>query len=207
MEFETEDERAIHCRLRPPCEVLPEKDWDGITEAQKTLLAARVSARKSREENWYITFSILFPSAPKPRSPYLDPDFADGLLALREFAAIEMPNIVAEVISERSLQVSLPSDFDVNAYTEVVVRDAIDILLARFESRMPPEPSNSSAAPNSNSSDSGYSSSSSRVILNTQSGRDSFDPILPLLSEDPLEALFAGFERDRVDPWETGAVF
>jgi len=180
--------------------VLPEKAWDGITETQKTLLATRVSTRKSREESWYAIFEVLFPGAPRPRSPYLDPDFADGLLALREFAATEMQGIIMQVVNEQSTHLSLPFDFDFQSYTEVVVQDAIDILLARFESRMPPEPGFSLMTSISNVSDSGYSSSppSGIGVVEVGSTQPSFCVPLPslLVPEDPLDDMFLGYQHD-----------
>jgi hypothetical protein len=180
--------------------VLPEKAWDGITEAQKTSLAVRVSARKSREENWYTIFEILFPGAARPKSPYLDPDFADGLLALREFAVTEMQGIVTQVVNEQSTHISLPFDFDFQSYAEVIVQDAIDILLTRFESRMPPEPAIPSATSISIASDSGYGSlpPSGIGIVDTQSTQPSVDPTLlfPSMFEGPLDDMFMGYQHD-----------
>ena len=180
--------------------MVPENAWDGITEAQKTQLAARVSARKSREESWYTIFEILFPGAPRPRSPYLDPDFADGLLALREFAAAEVQGIITQVVNEQSTHLSLPFDFDFQSYTEVVVQDAIDILLARFEARMPPEPAIPLMTSISNASDSGYSSSLPSVIgiVDTQSMQPLIDPTLLSLSmsEAPFDGMFMGYQHD-----------
>ena len=200
VEFENEHDRTIHCRNTPPCEVLPEKAWDGITEAQKTSLAARVSARKSKEESWYIIFEILFPGAPKPRSPYLDPDFADGLFALREFAATEMQGIITQVVNEQSTHISLPFDFDFQSYTEVIVQDAIDILLARFESRMPPEPVVPLTTSIPNVSDSGYSSSPPGGIftVDTQSAQPSINPtfLFQSIPEGPLDDMFMAYQRD-----------
>jgi hypothetical protein len=68
-EFETEDHRVEHSRVRPSCKGLPEKTWDGVSVSQKERLKARFSPKKSPEENWYIVFEILFPGAPRPRSP------------------------------------------------------------------------------------------------------------------------------------------
>jgi len=177
--------------------VLPEKAWDGITEAQKALLAVRVSARKSREGSWYTIFEILFPGVPRPRSPYLDPDFADGLLALREFAATEMQGIITQVVNEQSTHFSLPFDFDFQSHTEIVVQNAIDIFLARFESRMP---ANTLTTSISNASDSGYSGSPPRGtgIVDAQLTQPPIDPTLLSLSisEGPLDDMFIGYLHD-----------
>lgn len=192
--FESESDRAAHCRSTPICEVVPVRDWDCITEAQKRLLSERVSGRKSKEENWFTIFEILFPGAPKPRSPYLDPDFADGLLALREFAVAEVPGIVTQLVAENSLQDSLPFDFNAQSYTETVVQDAIEILLARFESRMPLEQSLAT----SHSSDSGYGGSSLRGTIRAQSTQSAVNPEPPSMAMTiDYGSFFAGFQRDQ----------
>jgi len=45
------------------------KEWKGVTEGQWAVLKGRVSRLKSTEENWYIIYSTIFPSAPRPSSP------------------------------------------------------------------------------------------------------------------------------------------
>jgi hypothetical protein len=68
-EFKTEERRIEHSRVRPSCTVVPVKTWNAVNTAQKQRLKARFSSKKSPEENWYIMFDILFPDAPRPRSP------------------------------------------------------------------------------------------------------------------------------------------
>jgi hypothetical protein len=160
--FESEQTRDEHVRART-CPELPPKQWDGITESQKTQLKQRVSSCKTREENWYIIYGVLFPGAALPKSPYLDPPLSEGLLELQEFAAQEGPAIIREL---GRTQMPLALRFvenDVQAYTTALFQNALDILLQRFEnqastgqavSRHEPHPSSSSI------SDSGYSSSS-----------------------------------------------
>ena len=58
----------MHLRART-CEVLPLREWEGISEAQKRQLERRISTKKTREENWYIIYEILFPGAERPKSP------------------------------------------------------------------------------------------------------------------------------------------
>jgi hypothetical protein len=56
-----------HIRDRS-CETLPPRQWYGIGEVQKQQLERRVSA-KTKEENRYIIYEILFPGAPRPTGP------------------------------------------------------------------------------------------------------------------------------------------
>ncbi|KAF1979352.1 hypothetical protein BU23DRAFT_152762 [Bimuria novae-zelandiae CBS 107.79] len=67
--FSCEDERDAHLRSIPGCTIQPDKTWIGINETQKTQLTQRVSSKKSKEENWYSVYEILFPGSPRPESP------------------------------------------------------------------------------------------------------------------------------------------
>jgi hypothetical protein len=117
--------------------VLPKRTWEAVTKSQKVELSKRAAPGNTKEENWYIMFSILFPGYPKPRSPYLEPEFADGLLAVREFAAENVPTITQQILAEQNLEQSFISEDEIPIFTETVVREAFDILLAAFESRLP----------------------------------------------------------------------
>jgi hypothetical protein len=107
--------------------------------------------------------------------------------------------IITQVVNEQSTRLSLPFDFDFQIYTEVVVQDAIDILLARFEARLPSEPAIPLMTSISNASDSGYSGSlpSGIGIVDTQSMQPLVDPTLPFLqmSEAPFDGMFMGYQH------------
>jgi len=133
--FETEAARDNH--YRGSCEVVPPKVWEGINEHQKKQLERRVSSKNTKEKNWYIIYEILFPGAEPPKSPYLDPPFADGILALREFAAREGPSMVREAILSDESEMVFHLDFDIQAFTESIFQRAFDLLLDQFESRRP----------------------------------------------------------------------
>jgi len=66
--FETEELRFTHNRT-VECQILPPKQLEGITDVQKQHLVQRVSARNTREENWYLIYEYLFPNSPRPTSP------------------------------------------------------------------------------------------------------------------------------------------
>ena len=80
--FGTETERDSHLRSVPGCVIQPNQIHFGITETQKAQLAQRVSAKKTKEENWYLIYEILFPGSPRPDSSceYL----TDGMRALND---------------------------------------------------------------------------------------------------------------------------
>ena len=67
--FSSEDERDSHLRSIPGCAIQPNQTWIGLNETQKMQLAQRVSSKKSKEENWYSVYKILFPGEPEPASP------------------------------------------------------------------------------------------------------------------------------------------
>ncbi|KAF2464182.1 uncharacterized protein BDR25DRAFT_98854 [Lindgomyces ingoldianus] len=66
--FDTIEERDHHSR-QPECIVQPPRIFDGINESQRRQLGKRISSKKSREENWYLIYQILFPDAARPESP------------------------------------------------------------------------------------------------------------------------------------------
>ncbi|KAK3368626.1 hypothetical protein B0H63DRAFT_488832 [Podospora didyma] len=72
--FEDELERDVHAR-DAGCDLMPYARPEGITEAQKRMLAKKAPSTQTAEEQWYGIFDILFPNHdPKPISPYMDQD-------------------------------------------------------------------------------------------------------------------------------------
>lgn len=67
--FGTEEERDSHLRQQPECTVQPPRAWDGINESKRRQLAKRISSKKTKEENWYLIYQILFPESHRPESP------------------------------------------------------------------------------------------------------------------------------------------
>ncbi len=69
--FETFENEELRTHLREGgCSVVEERQWEGVvTEQQRKQLEGRVSSHKTKEENWYIIYEVLFPGAPRPRSP------------------------------------------------------------------------------------------------------------------------------------------
>ena len=115
----------------------PRKDWEGVNERQRNRLEQRVSSKKTREENWYIIFDVLFPGAERPESPYLNLEFADGLLALRDFTARELSGVVREVLNREPLGTDIALGLNNENFAEQLFQSFFDLLLERFESRRP----------------------------------------------------------------------
>jgi hypothetical protein len=79
-EFSSTDDCSIHVRLLS-CTKKPEKQWKGrMTESQKRAIKRRTDTRKSKDEQWYDVFKILFPGHPLPKNPFLEQALSDDLL-------------------------------------------------------------------------------------------------------------------------------
>ncbi|KAF2732735.1 hypothetical protein EJ04DRAFT_304375 [Polyplosphaeria fusca] len=95
--FQTEEDRDTHLREATGCTAKPGRFADGITPQQKQQLAKRVSSKKTREENWYLIYGLLFPKRPKPHNPYVDKVECSGQLSgLREAFLQKAPATVTE---------------------------------------------------------------------------------------------------------------
>jgi hypothetical protein len=138
LEFDLEEQRDAHIRLRS-CEVLPPREWEGINQTQKLLLEKRIDAKKTKEENWYIIYEILFPGSPRPRGPYVDAPLSEELLALREYIVVEGPGFIRD-LTQRVLPEQLrPQQDDIQAFVETVFPDAVGFLLDEYSMRRPSE--------------------------------------------------------------------
>jgi hypothetical protein len=103
------------------------------------LLEKRIDAKKTKEENWYIIYEILFPGSPRPRGPYVDAPLSEELLALREYIAVEGPGIIRD-LTRRVLPEQLrPQQNDIQAFVETVFPDAVGFLLDEYSIRRPSE--------------------------------------------------------------------
>lgn len=177
--FETEEARDCHLR-KVDCKVLPPRDWEGISENQKKQLERRVSSRNTREENWFIVYEILFPDASRPKSPYVDPSFAEGLCALREFAAREGPALIREHLSRGPPEFADHFGFDDQAFAVTLFPTAFDLIVNSFESQRPWEslPGSSQERLSSfTSSGSGYNGSTGGALVDTRVGGSASEPL------------------------------
>ena len=131
--FNNEDERDTHLRELPQCPIEPRQHWDGISESQKRQLAKRVSAKKSKEENWYFIYETLFPNSPRPESPFVeDTHLSEELLALREFAVSEVPGRIAQFVNVELPPDLRPSQESIEAFTQAAVQDVFDMLVEKW---------------------------------------------------------------------------
>ena len=132
--FESEGLRDQHLR-EETCEVLPAKEWDGINDVQRKQLEGRVSWKRSREENWYIIYEILFPRAPLPASPFIAIGLSQELSALQDFIALEGPAIVDEIVRTELPATLRPQEDEVQSFLQRASQEMASALLARWEER------------------------------------------------------------------------
>ena len=134
--FISEDERDRHLRDAATCVIQAPRVWDGVSEAQKRQLAKRVSCRKTKEENWYLIYDILFPGSPRPDSPYVDNiQLSEELLALREFLLQEAPSRISAFSLSELPEELRASQTQVETFTQAAVRDVFDMAIERWISR------------------------------------------------------------------------
>ncbi|KAK7182742.1 hypothetical protein DPSP01_013925 [Paraphaeosphaeria sporulosa] len=150
--FSTESRRDSHLRSVPGCSIQPNQAHLGITETQKSQLAQRVSAKNSKEKNWYLIYEILFPGSPRPDTPFLDStQFSEELFAVREYAAREAPTRIAQLASalkhdERFAPIPPEYKLRIEVFALAAVKDVLDAVVDKWlrggvsEQTNPPTP-------------------------------------------------------------------
>ena len=132
--FDNEDDRDEHLRQRT-CEIQSPVKWEGVNEKQRKQLEQRVSKKKTIEENWYIIYAILFPDAPRPKSPYVHIVLSEELCALQDFIAREGPRILSQLVSSELPHVLQPLQDEVEAFVQTIFQDAVSTLLEQWEAQ------------------------------------------------------------------------
>ncbi|KAK7413766.1 hypothetical protein QQX98_007333 [Neonectria punicea] len=75
-----EHSRAQSCQMRPR-----DQRPDGMTPKQQKQLAVRANQKKNEAEQWYEIYTMLFPGADRPSSPYVSRDLSEDMSSFREF--------------------------------------------------------------------------------------------------------------------------
>jgi hypothetical protein len=129
LSFKTREELAQHVRQEPPCDVqrgLP-RYADRMTDTQFEGIKRRVM-RGDPPEIWYSIFSILFPEAAKPASPYMTTADATAVnhfaTLFRWFGAHEMMQMLQQRQSTGVMPLELP--------TQAVVDEAFEIAMSDY---------------------------------------------------------------------------
>lgn len=71
---------------------------DGISWTQRFALSKRFSSNLSHEQQWYSIWEILFPSIPRPQSPYVDLVLAEQIYSFREFCNHKRLTILRQLL-------------------------------------------------------------------------------------------------------------
>ncbi|KAF1962040.1 hypothetical protein CC80DRAFT_202569 [Byssothecium circinans] len=157
--FRTELERDEHLRQTAICEIQPAHNWDGISETQKKQLTKRLSQKKTKEENWYAVYDILFPGERRPTSPYVDHiNLSEDMLALREFTLQEAPARIAAFARLQIPENLRNSQELVERFAQAAVHDVFDMVIERWMTGAQA----CGASPTRTAVDSGYVSGVSR---------------------------------------------
>ncbi|KAK1722259.1 uncharacterized protein BDZ83DRAFT_583410 [Colletotrichum acutatum] len=85
--FQDEETRDQHARARR-CEVVSEgyiPSHEGLSQGRMRQVSKRANPSHSPEEQWFTIWDIVFPSKPRPSSPYIDGVLSEDLCSLREF--------------------------------------------------------------------------------------------------------------------------
>jgi hypothetical protein len=143
--FKDESLLREHERQPQPCGLLPEKEWDGVTLEQQGYLQKKVSPKKSREENWYIIFDILFPHACRPESPckfgtrdcsssnaLADVEPYVSIVAIQNFMTTQGPSLLDDFVRRALPNTATSSNSEINTFINSLFPEFINIVFERF---------------------------------------------------------------------------
>jgi len=169
----------------------PQKDWDGmINDSQSKLLERRMSSKKTKEQNWYIIYDVLFPGSRRPESPYLSVEFADRLLALRAFTACELPAIIHQVVEVETSTTTLVLDME--SFAMRVFQHVFELLLERFENRVTTAAADTAQEQSRplNIADQVYGRAVGETDVNGQARQISAESLIDWTGDDGFEDMF-----------------
>ena len=132
--FDLEENRDEHLRTRE-CELRPPVTFEGVNEIQRKQLEQRVSKKKSKEENWYLIYDILFPNHRPPASPYVHSLLSEELGALQDFIAAEGPQLLSDLVRTELPHTLHPQREETEAFLQSAFQDVVEALLERWELR------------------------------------------------------------------------
>ena len=132
--FESEEARDDHLRERA-CEIRDAVKWEGANEKQRKQLEQRVSKKKTKEENWYIIYTILFPDERLPSNPYVHALLSEELCMLQHFIATEGPRVLTDLIRSELPDTLRPQEDETEAFLQTAFQDVVETLLAQWEAR------------------------------------------------------------------------
>ncbi|KAL2810060.1 hypothetical protein BJX63DRAFT_434583 [Aspergillus granulosus] len=101
--FPSEDERDLHARADPACEVRHILH-DDLSQTQLKALTRRSNPKLTTEEQWYAIWDIVFPEVERPCSPYIDSALSEEFSSFKEFYFSRGPSILLEVLEKETTE-------------------------------------------------------------------------------------------------------
>ncbi|KXH63740.1 hypothetical protein CNYM01_13915 [Colletotrichum nymphaeae SA-01] len=101
--FQDEETRDQHARARR-CEVVSEgyiPSHEGLSQGRMRQVSKRANPSHSPEEQWFTIWDIVFPSKPRPSSPYIDGVLSEDLCSLREFYTSVGTDMMLDYLASR----------------------------------------------------------------------------------------------------------
>lgn len=138
-EFRTSELRDAHL-LQRSCTTLPRRTMEYMTEDMQTRIKRRVDPKKTKSEQWYEIYAILFPNDPVPKDPYLDEVISAELTALEAFAREEFPQLAETIISEHLPAPLRHQEQVLRSFLPWLIEQGFHNLLRRFEEQRGPRP-------------------------------------------------------------------
>ncbi|KAI6363419.1 hypothetical protein MCOR25_005911 [Pyricularia grisea] len=122
--------RAQSCSLSQNC---VQKTWEGVTPEQQELLERRAERNKTKVEQWYSIYEILFPGQTPPASPYVDLELSPQMHSFQAFLASDQ---AATILNEATIaQVPPHLQYEeILAISRGIFEQAMPALLQQYES-------------------------------------------------------------------------
>lgn len=138
-EFKTSELRDAHL-LQRSCTTVPRRTMEYMTEDMRHRIKKRVDPKKTKREQWYEIYAILFPDDPLPKDPYLDEVISTELDALQAFAREEFPQLAETIISEQLPPPLRHQEQVLRSFLPYLIEQGFQSLLRRFEEQRGPRP-------------------------------------------------------------------
>ena len=108
-----------------------ESSFPQITYQQRLRLSTKSKTNLSETDQWFTIWDILFPSHPRPSSPYIDANLSADLCQFREFAEADGPEIIAADMQHSLSMTAMPAE-QITAIVRQVISRSITLLFARW---------------------------------------------------------------------------
>ncbi|TLS29663.1 hypothetical protein PpBr36_01896 [Pyricularia pennisetigena] len=133
-EFADEEARLAHVRTRScSSRSCVQKTWEGVTPEQQELLERRAERNKTKVEQWYSIYEILFPGQTPPASPYVDLELSPHMHSFQAFLASDQ---AATILNEATIA-QVPPHLqceEILAISRGIFEQAMPALLQQYES-------------------------------------------------------------------------